>query len=264
MPETKPDVAPIRAALAPLLPHTLVALDFDGVLAPIVPRPEDARALPQAAHVLTEVARRVARVAIVTGRPALDAVRFGALEKVPGLVVCGHYGLERWRDGRVESPGEAAGIVEARSRATALIRDFPGTTIEDKGHSVAIHTRRADHPDAAFTALRPHAEAIAADTGLQLTPGRLVLELRPTGVDKGAALRDLVQEVSARAVVYAGDDLGDLPAVAAVRSLRTDGVTGVVVYSDSSEAVPEFREQADLVVDGPAGVLGVLQDLLIS
>jgi hypothetical protein len=75
----------IRPRLAPLLPRTVVALDFDGVLAPIVERPEDARALPAASQVLSAVAERVARVAIVTGRPALDAVRFSGLGELPGL-----------------------------------------------------------------------------------------------------------------------------------------------------------------------------------
>ncbi|WP_129668811.1 trehalose-phosphatase [Phytoactinopolyspora endophytica] len=257
------DLARIKTELAPLLSRTLVALDFDGVLSPIVPRPEDARALPQAADVLSQVAEHVARVAIVTGRPSLDAVRQGGLAEVPGLVVCGHYGLERWHDGQLVSPGGSDGVDQARTRAVALVQRHPGATIEDKGHSVAVHTRQADDPRRTLEAIRPHVTEIAEDAGLQVTPGRLVLEMRPTGVDKGAAVRALADEVSAAAVVYAGDDIGDMPAVAAVRSLQEDGLAGIVIYSDSSEAVPELRDEADLIAPGPEGVLRVLQALLM-
>jgi trehalose 6-phosphate phosphatase len=248
----------IRPRLAPLLPRTVVALDFDGVLAPIVERPEDARALPAASQVLSAVAERVARVAIVTGRPALDAVRFSGLGELPGLVVFGHYGLQRWVAGELHGPGEASGVVRARERVTELVASWPGVTVEDKGHSVAVHTRRAGDPSGALSSLRPAVAAIAEDTGLQVTPGRFVLELRPYGADKGAVLRTLVQEDSAEAVVYAGDDLGDIPAAEAVRELSAAGVTGVVICSESNEPVPEFRARADVVVPGPEGVLRAL------
>jgi hypothetical protein len=58
--------------------------------------------------------------------------------------------------------------------------------------------------------------------------------------------------------VYAGDDLGDIPAAEAVRELSAAGVTGVVICSESNEPVPEFRARADVVVPGPEGVLRAL------
>src|SRR5699024_12244866 len=91
------DAVAIERALAPAIAapgDTLVAVDFDGTLAPIVSRPAEARALPGTADVLTAVAHRVAQVAIITGRPAADAVALGELAAVPGLVILGHYGLE--------------------------------------------------------------------------------------------------------------------------------------------------------------------------
>ncbi|MDQ3431563.1 MAG: trehalose-phosphatase, partial [Actinomycetota bacterium] len=93
-----------------------------------------------------------------------------------------------------------------------------------------------------------------------LEPGRMVLEIRPPGMDKGAALRALVQERAARAVLFAGDDLGDLAAYDAVQGMRAEGVAGLLVCSASAE-VGELAERADVVVDGPAGVVDLLEAL---
>jgi trehalose 6-phosphate phosphatase len=79
------------------------------------------------------------------------------------------------------------------------------------------------------------------------------MELRPPGMDKGIALRHLVDEVEARTVVFAGDDLGDLAAFAEVERLRGDGRDGLLICSGSAE-VTVLAERADLVLDGPAEV----------
>lgn len=251
-----------RAALAAVLAdpaHTLAVLDFDGTLSPIVDRPEDAFAHPGAAAALASLAAVVARVAILTGRPATEAVRLGGLDDVAGLVVCGHYGLERWQGGRLVTPDPHPGVTTARIAAARLVADAPsGVALEDKGHSIAVHTRRATDPAAAFEAVRPWVERIARDAGLDVAPGKYVLELRPPGMDKGAAMRALVAETAPRSVVYAGDDLGDLPAVAVLRELD---VAALVVCSDSGESPDALRREADLVVDGPPAVVAFLAKL---
>jgi trehalose 6-phosphate phosphatase len=257
-------VDPIRLALQPFagrLHQTLVALDFDGVLAPIVDRPAQAVALPGTVDVLTSIAT-VAKVAIVTGRPAGEAVRLGALADVPGLVVLGHYGLQRWEGGQVDNPKKSLGIDLARVQALKLARTRPGVEVEDKGYSVALHTRQAADPIGSLAELRPHVAAIAVQSDLDVAPGRMVLELRPTGSDKGTAIRALAAETGATAVLYAGDDLGDLPAVAVIHELRANGLVGLAVCSDSAETPSSLREAADLVVMGPAGVQRVLQELV--
>ncbi|MGH8775491.1 MAG: trehalose-phosphatase [Jiangellaceae bacterium] len=251
-----------RAALAAVLAApaaVLVALDYDGTLAPIVDEPEQAVAHAGAADALAALAARVGRVALVTGRPATDAVRLGRLSGVDGLVVLGHYGLERWSAGRLTTPEPHPGVATARAAAARLVAGAPaGVALEDKGHSVAVHTRQAADPDAALVSLTVRVQELAERAGLEVAPGRYVLELRPHGTDKGAAVRALVAETSARAVVYAGDDMGDLAAVAALRELP---VTALVVCSDSAESPQALRDAADLVVDGPAGVVRFLADL---
>ncbi|MCF3132898.1 trehalose-phosphatase [Streptomyces olivochromogenes] len=260
-----------RDGLAALLarPRTaVIGLDFDGTLAPIVADPEQARAHPEAVPALALLAPKVASVAVVTGRPAGVAVRHGGFAGVPGLehlVVLGHYGAERWEaaSGEVSAPPPHPGVAAVRAELPGFldrIGAWHGTWIEEKGRAVAVHTRRADDPQAAFEALREPLAELATRHGLIVESGRMVLELRPPGMDKGVALLEYVRRIGAESVVYAGDDLGDLPAFAAVDKLRSDGVPGLLVCSGSSE-VTELAERADLVVDGPQGVVRLLRTL---
>ncbi|MFI9171820.1 trehalose-phosphatase [Streptomyces lincolnensis] len=260
-----------RDGLAAILARperAVIALDFDGTLAPIVADPEQARAHPEAVPALAALAPKVAAVAVVTGRPAGVAVRHGGFAGVAGLehlVVLGHYGAERWDavTGTVNAPAPHPGVAAARAELPGFldgIGAWQGTWIEEKGRAVAVHTRRASDPQAAFEALRAPLTDLAGRHGLIVEPGRMVLELRPPGMDKGVALSEYAREISAESVLYAGDDLGDLPAFGAVDKLRSDGTPGLLVCSGSDE-VTELRERADLVVDGPAGVVHLLRAL---
>ncbi|MGW1158695.1 trehalose-phosphatase [Streptomyces sp. NPDC002519] len=260
-----------RDGLAAILARperAVLAFDFDGTLAPIVPDPDQARAHPDAVPALAALAPKVASVAVVTGRPADVAVRYGGFAGVPGLdhlVVLGHYGAERWdaRTGTVDAPAPHPGVAAVRAELPGLLDETGarrGTWIEEKGRAVAVHTRRADDPQAAFEALREPLTGLAARHGLIVEPGRMVLELRPPGMDKGVALAEYVRGTGAGAVMYVGDDLGDLPAFAAVETLRSDGVPGLLVCSGSEE-VTELADRADLVVDGPEGVVRLVTAL---
>ncbi|MGH3387533.1 MAG: trehalose-phosphatase [Actinomadura sp.] len=245
--------------------EAVIALDFDGTLAPIVDDPASARAHPRAASTLARLAPQVGSIVIITGRPAALAVRLGGFDGIDGLTVLGQYGLERWESGALTAPEPPAGVAEAREklpRVLAAAGAPQGTHIEDKGHALAVHTRRTAEPEVALERLRSILVALAERTGLVVEPGRLVIELRPPGIDKGMALRDFVAARPAvSAVLYAGDDLGDLAAYAAVDALRAAGLPGVKVCSGSAE-VTELAEQADLNVDGPDGVVGLLTDLV--
>jgi trehalose 6-phosphate phosphatase len=239
----------------------LAAFDFDGTLAPIVEDPDAARAQDGAAEALAELSRRLGKVAVITGRPAEVAVEYGGLAGIEGIVVLGQYGRERWENGTLDAPEAPPGVAEARVKLPKIIESAPeGVAIEDKGHALAVHTRRAAEPEVALERLRSLVAALAERTGLALEPGRFVLELRPPGMDKGAALRALVAELGSTSVLYTGDDLGDLAAFDAVEALRAEGVPGVTVCSASDEVLT-LAERADLVVDGPPGVVRLVESL---
>lgn len=261
-----PDTAAGRAGLAALLAgpsRALVCFDFDGTISPIVPDPDRARAHPEAPAALARLATRVGQVAVVTGRPAALAVDYGRLAEVPGVVVLGHYGLERWQDGETTAPDPPPGVDAVRRRLPALLSELgapEGTYVEDKGRAVAVHVRRTPDPAAAFALLERPLAALAEETGLVVEPGRMVLELRPPGLDKGHAVRGLAHELAPSVVVFFGDDLGDLAAFEAVDELRAAGTPGLLVCSGSTE-VTALAERADLVVEGPEGVVALVQAL---
>jgi trehalose 6-phosphate phosphatase len=243
--------------------EAVIAFDFDGTLSPIVDDPAAARAHPGAPAALARLAPLVNAIVIITGRPAARAVEYGGFAQLEGLVVLGQYGAERWESGKLRSPDQSPGVAEARAKLPKILAAAgapDGTSIEDKGNAVAVHTRRAAEPQVALDRLRGLVAALAERTGLRVEPGRYVLELRPPGMDKGGALRAFVAERSATAVLYGGDDLGDLPAFDVIEEMRGQGIAGITVCSSSDE-VTVLAERADMVVDGPAGVVALLAEL---
>jgi trehalose 6-phosphate phosphatase len=252
----------------------LVALDFDGTLSPIVEDPEQARPAPGAVDAIRGLANVVDTVAVVTGRPAGTAARLLGFDQavrpqegLQNLLILGHYGLERWtaEAGVVRDAAIDTGAVDAaRTALPALLERFAapaGTTIEDKAESVAVHVRRTADPAAAFELLREPLARLAESHGLRLEPGRMVLELRPLGIDKGLALESLAGERQVAVVCYAGDDLGDLAAFEALDRLRSKGIRALKICSGSAE-VPELQARADLVVDGPEALVALLSQLV--
>lgn len=260
---TTPDGEAGLEALTADPASALVASDFDGTLSPIVSDPAVAVAVDGAAGALARLAPLVGTLAIITGRPAAEAVELGGFAGVSGLIVLGHYGAERLQDGALRADSAPDGIAAAREALPGLLAAAgapDGIRLEDKGMALAVHVRQAADPEAALALLREPLGRLAADNGLVLEPGRLVFELRPPGTDKGAALRALAAERGARSVLFCGDDLGDLPAFAALRDLRAAGVAGCAVASSSYEA-PTVTAAADLVVDGPAGIVRLMNGL---
>ena len=247
--------------------QTLLALDFDGTLAPIVGDPEQAHADPAAVAALARLGPRLGAVAVITGRPARTAVRLGGFAGVAGLermVVLGQYGVERWDAATEEfvippDPHEMAAIEDA---VPGLLEELglSKARIEHKGRALVVHTRPLSDPAAAFARLRGPLSDLADRFEMLVEPGKNVLEIRAPGMDKGTALRDLVEETGARQVIFAGDDLGDLPAFRMVAELREGGRPGLLVCSASHEE-DALSRLADEVVDGPTGVAAWLSAL---
>lgn len=258
-------------AVVAAAPRTVVGLDFDGTLSPIVDDPAAAVVHPEGPEVLGDLARVVGAVAIVTGRPVGQVLDLGDLERVADrlpddvrLLVRGQYGNELWDSTSrvITAPAAPESLNRFREALPDLLaeHDAADAFLEEKGLAVAVHTRRMADPRAAFDRLLTPLRTAAEQAGLALEPGRLVLEVRAPGTDKGDAVRILAEECAAEGFVFVGDDLGDVPAFDAVRDLRADGMAGLLVCSGSTEQTA-LAERSDLVVDGPAGVMGFLRQL---
>jgi trehalose 6-phosphate phosphatase len=138
--------------------------------------------------------------------------------------------------------------------------DVASAYVEDKGLAVAVHTRRLPDPEAAFDALLEPLRDLAARHELTVEPGRNVIEVRSPGMHKGLAVRTLVEELAARAFLFAGDDLGDLEAFEALDELAAEGLATLRVCSASREQ-SALVPLSDVVVTGPEGVLELLARL---
>jgi trehalose 6-phosphate phosphatase len=251
--------------------EVVVGLDFDGTLSPIVEDPAAAVIHPEGHDALVGLATRVRAVAIVTGRPAHQVVALGRLDSVadalpPGarLLVRGQYGNEQWdSDDRTFVTHELpAGLAAFQAELPKLLaaEDAADAYVEEKGLAVAVHTRRLPDPAAAFARLEPELADAAERHGLALEPGRMVLEVRAPGMHKGHALRQVVADTDAGGVVFVGDDLGDLEAFEAARSMRSHGLPVLLVCSGSVEE-QALADIADVVVPGPDGVMELLRQL---
>lgn len=257
------DIAGLITEVRPLLADAVIATDFDGTLAPLVKDPQQSRPVDGAVAALTALTRRGAHVAVVTGRDATTVMRLGGLHDIPHLIVEGLYGLETWQDGALRSPETPQSMHALRDRLPDVLEDAnadPEVWIEDKRLSLVVHTRRAAEPDAQLRMLHGPLDELAHELGLELHPGSQVLELRLPGYDKAGALARLVEQFHPRAVLYLGDDLGDLSAFAETTRLRARGLTAYSVGVRSS-GVADVPAAADVPVDDPHAVAALLTEL---
>jgi trehalose 6-phosphate phosphatase len=249
---------PLRAALS----SALVAVDFDGTLAPISPHPDDARPLAGADQILRDVRATGATVAVVTGRSVASLLRVSSFGSVPGIVIYGTHGAERWQAGELRAPAPPPGLNELRLSLPGLLTSIgPDLWIEDKGLSLVIHARLTADPELALEILRAPVGQAAMASGLGVRPGKEVLEICIPGIDKGTAIRELVSEDPAGAF-YAGDDLGDLPAIHEVNAWAERSGRPTLTVAVNPGGSGPIAEQADVTVPDPQGLMSLLRQIL--
>ncbi len=229
----------------------LVASDLDGTLAPIVPRPEDAR-VPPATLAALEWLAQVAHVAVVTGR---DLATARALVPVAGVEFVASHGHEASFDtATLPTAGPLAERLEALARSVEARLEGTTLRVERKARSVAFHYRA----DPALA--RPLREALAElPEGFRLQPGRLVLEVLPAGAGKDAALAALVERFRPGSLLVLGDDLTDVAMLEAARDLAGEGLHVLALAIEGGvETPPEVVAAGDAVI-GQEQVEGVIR-----
>lgn len=247
-------VEPFRTHAA----DALLAFDFDGTLAPIVEDPGDAAPIEGLVGTLEHLTARFGEVAILSGRP------MGFLEhwfpEPSAVTLVGLYGLECRRFGeRLDHP--SSGVWRetiADVVGLARLHGPEGVDVEPKGLSITLHYRR--RPEAG-PAVNAWAEEVATRTGLRARSARMSIELHPPiDEDKGTSLERLVASHTGP-VLFAGDDVGDLPALAVLAHLRDAGRPVLAVVVDNDESAESLTSQADVLVDGPAEVAELVRSL---
>jgi trehalose 6-phosphate phosphatase len=198
----------------------------------------------------------------VTGRDVDTLLRLAPLAQVPGLVISGLHGAQTWRDGALQARDEPAGLAELRTSLPPLLASVdPDVWLEDKRLSLVVHTRASADPDGNLARLSRPVRQLAEAAGLEVTGGKAVLEIRIAGLSKADAVNALLRPNTTGAL-FAGDDLGDLPALAAVTDWGS--ATGRPVLTLAVGEVAEVRQAAAVSLRSPAALAELLSRLAHS
>jgi trehalose 6-phosphate phosphatase len=242
-----------------------ILLDFDGTLSPIVELPSEAKPLEGVKELLGRLAERYGAVAVVSGRSAGQLLDWLG----DAVDIWGVHGAERVVDGAVRLSPLAREheelMKEVLAEAEAAVEDLgvPGVLVEDKRVVVVLHYRAAQERAEAAEAVARLAQDLADRHGLTIAPGRLAIELRPPlELSKGRVVAEVLSAAGLSNALFAGDDLVDLPGFDALDEVAAAGGHSVRVAVCSDESPPELLERADVTVDGPVGMVELLERLV--
>jgi len=267
VPGDRPDDAPaagspagltaeLTAALSALARQRslLIALDFDGTLAPFVDVPGQARATPRAKAAIARLrALPHTAVAYVSGRPVASLAT--VTEAGDDELLIGSHGVEvRLGGGSTElelEPGERRLLAALDADLERLVAEHPGAHLERKPAGFGVHTRLLEHDDAARLQAAAVAAAEALGSEITVRGGKDVVEFAVRGATKGDGVRRLREHLGASAVLFAGDDVTDEDGFRAL----TDGDVGVKVGDGATAA--QYRVAHP---DALADALGLLAD----
>ncbi|MBI2906989.1 MAG: trehalose-phosphatase [Chloroflexi bacterium] len=242
-------------ALLARCPFGLIT-DVDGTISEIAPSPAEARVSPRCREALARLVDKLAVVAAISGRPALEAREMVGVE---GMVYLGNHGLEWVNEiGKLEFSPRAE---EYRDQVKLALREIsnveccPGVLLEDKGLTGAVHYRMASDPEDARRDILISIALSPSASGLRITQGRKVIELRPPiDLNKGFAVEWLMREHGLSGAIYVGDDLTDVDAFGALHALSRGAFRGLALAVASGESPLPLLENADYVLEGVSEV----------
>lgn len=178
--------------------NVLLALDYDGTLAPVAATPGRVRMRARTRRLLVQVAGRFP-VVVISGRSYEDLA--GRLGDIPFQAILGNYGAEPSRSGPPRAVGTWA------RHLTARLAGYPGVSVENKGFSLTVHYRRAHNMDQALAAIR---DAVAEIRGAQVVQGLLAVALLPRlAPNKGVSLQRMRRRLGCNRAIFVGDDPTD-------------------------------------------------------
>jgi trehalose 6-phosphate phosphatase len=259
----------VEHELKPLLADpaaTVLFFDLDGTLAPIVGKPGDVAVPPQLVKLIRRLAQSYMAVVIVSGRQSTEARRIVGLDE---LAYVGNHGFELMLPGRpvLVSPEAQPHIAAIRElvkfcRALDDIDDI-GIWLEDKTATISLHYRRSPDTEAARKYIKNTIAPKARELGLKVNEGRMVIEIKPPEkVNKGIAVRQLIDRLDAGQALYAGDDTTDIDALKELRRRRDNKQVMVGVGVVSNEMPKTLPRYADLLIGTMGGVENLLKILV--
>lgn len=234
--------------------------DVDGTISEIAPSPALAKASPECRKQLRKLVTELALVAAVSGRPSIEVKNMVGIE---GMVYVGNHGLERWQDGNLilneglESYKERISTVRKELEGLLSIK---GLAIEDKGVAIAVHYRNCPNVSTVRDTILNKVADSKSGGDFQIIEGKMVVELRPSvNINKGSAIKDLINEYKLEGGLYLGDDSSDLDAF---RVMHKPGFCAVGVVAD--ETPDEVLREAEFTLNGVPDVARFLKWLAVT
>jgi trehalose 6-phosphate phosphatase len=237
--------------------------DIDGTISQVARVPSEAFVVESARDSLRALGSSLAIVGAITGRGAHDAAGMLGLD---GTVVIGNHGYERLQGGeRLIHPsalGSRASVAACTTAISGIVETTPrlsGVVVENKDLSASVHYRLVEDQGRTVALLTQFVRAIAELHELNVTEGKLVLEIRPQAVvNKGTAIYDIAMELGLAGVVYLGDDVTDVDAFRALETLRSSEISTLSVGVVSAETHAVVLDSADVLIDGVEGCVMLL------
>ena len=245
------DNLPVLAEILDHRPFGLIT-DIDGTISPTSTDPLHVTIPQSNRNYLRALSKRLDLVAVVSGHSATEVRQMVDGKKILCL---GHYGMERWQDGRpVLHPKAQPYLPAMRDIASQLgpLKSIEGVIIQDKGASISLHYRLSGHPEQAKQSILAFLHGLPQIRQLRILPENMVIGIvPPMAIDKGTAVRDLIEERRLSGGVYMGDDTADVLAFAAIREANNRGTfKGLAIAVTGADTAPDVSATADFTLDG--------------
>ncbi len=230
--------------------------DVDGTISKIAPTPQRASISPLCRQYLLKLSGQLDLVAAISGRP-LNQVR--KMVGVDSMVYIGNHGLERWREGRIESKDsilDYSGIIKSVIKELTPLISREGISIEDKGITATIHYRLSPEPELAERKILNTLNGSTQTKSLRITSGKMSFNLLPPiEADKGTATMDLIKEYNLKGGIYLGDDYTDIDAFRAIHTACHErDFQGLAIGIIGSETPENLETEADFTLNGVGDV----------
>jgi len=235
--------------------------DVDGTISPTAPTPPQAEVSPLCRQYLSILSEKLALVAAISGRPAVEAKNMLRIDK---MVYIGNHGLERWTEGHTELVDEAKEypkVIKAAVKELSRFLAIDGISIEDKGATATIHYRLCPEPELAKEKIHAALKSLAQARHLRIMEGKMAINLLPpVSLNKGTTVLDLIRDYRLRGAIYLGDEYTDIDAFRAIHNVPGDSAFQGFAIGVTSPEMPEgLVSEADFSLNGVADVERFLQ-----
>jgi len=235
--------------------------DVDGTISPTAPTPQQAKISPLCQHYLSDLCNRMALIAAISGRPAIE---IKDMIKIDGMVYIGNHCLERWSGSRselTENAQDYSTLIKTVTDELTPLLSIAGIIIENKGVTATVHYRICPEPQSVEREILKAVGALSQSKELRIVRGKMSINILPAAdMNKGTATLDLIREYNLQGAIYLGDEITDVDAFKAVHAASRDtDFSGLAIGVVGQETLEEVLTESDFTLNGVSDVEGFLK-----